>query len=319
MAKFYIIFCFLFCLHLSCNSTESGCIDPQAVNFDSSATDDDNSCIYDTIFTAPAGSVILSEQVKETSGLIFWDGFLWTMNDNSDTRLYYLDETTGEIAGDYRLSGVVNRDWEDLSQDEEYIYVGDIGNNRGNRKDLHILRIEKLSLKSDDPSIDTIWFKFSDQETFVPDGNNTEYDCEALVASADSLYLFTKQWVSGYTTQYVLPKTPGTYVAQKRSTFNVRGQVTGATLSENGDVLVMCGYSGLIQPFLFLFCDYPEDDFFEGSQTRVNISIPFLQVEGVTSRNGLDYYITNEGSSANQFLKIPQQLHLIDLKDFLEE
>jgi hypothetical protein len=41
---------------------------------------------------------------------------------------------------------VVNKDWEDFTR-HTYFYIGDFGNNvSGNRKDLHILRIEKESL-----------------------------------------------------------------------------------------------------------------------------------------------------------------------------
>ena len=320
MAKFCIIFCFLFCVQVSCNSSQPGCTDPLAANFDVSATEDDNSCISDTIFVAPEWTVVLSDQLSETSGLIFWDGFLWTINDDTDTRLYFFNAATGEIAGDYILPGVVNRDWEEISQDEDFIYIGDVGNNRGNRTDLHILRIEKLSLKSGDPSIDTIWFNFSDQQDFAPDGAmHTEFDCEAFVVTRDSIYLFTKQWISGLTTQYALQKIPGSYTAQKRNSFDVRGQVTGATLLENESVLVLCGYTGLMQPFLFLFYDYPEDDFFAGTQKQVNISIPFHQVEGVTTRNGMDYYISNEASGANQIVNLPQKLHHLDLSEFLGE
>ena len=58
---------------------------------------------------------------------------------------------------------VENSDWEEISQDDGYIYLGDFGNNTGDRTDLHILRVEKSSLKSGKPSIDTIWYTYSDQ------------------------------------------------------------------------------------------------------------------------------------------------------------
>ena len=308
----------LLSLQASCNSSQPGCTDPLAENFDSTATEEDHSCFYDTIYISPSWSVELSEQINETSGLIIWDEALWTINDNSDTRLYALDTTSGEIVADYLMPGVENRDWEEIAQDEDYVYVGDFGNNRGNRTDLHILRIEKLTLTSDDPSIDTIWFSFSDQQNFDPAGaQQTEFDCEAFVVSSDSIYLFTKQWLSGFTTQYSLSKHPGTYIAQKRSSFDTMGQVTGATFMEQEGLLILCGYAGLMQPFLYLFYDYQDYEFFSGVRQRVNISLPFHQVEGVTTSNGTGCYFSNESSTFNQIAKLPPKLHYIDLSEFL--
>jgi len=318
--KSIYLFFLLLCLPISCNSSLPGCTDPMAANFDSEATEDDNSCVYDTVYTNPEWTLELETQISETSGLIIWDGVFWTINDDSDTRLYALDTTTGEIINNYMLQGVVNRDWEEISQDENFIYVGDIGNNRGDRTDLHILRINKLSLLSGDPSIDTIWFSFSDQQSFMTaELNQTEFDCEAFVVSSDSIYIFTKQWLSGHTTQYVLPKLPGNYVAQKRAVFDSMGQVTGATFLEQEGLLILCGYAGLMQPFLFLFYDYQDDNFFSGIRKRVNITLPFHQVEAVVTSNGKSCYISNESSRINQMLRIPPKLHYIDLSEYLVE
>lgn len=320
MGKYRTILFFLFCLLVSCNSSQPGCTDPLANNFNSSDTEEDHSCIYDTVYVSPEWTMELSEQIRETSGLIFWDEVLWTINDNTDTRLYLLNTATAEIISNYLLPGVVNQDWEDIAQDEGFIYVGDFGNNSGNRSDLHILRIEKLSLQSGDPSIDTIWFTFSDQQNLVPSGfNQTEFDCEAFVVSSDSIYLFTKQWLSGFTTQYALLKLPGSYTAQKRNNFDTKGQITGASFLEQERVLVLCGYTGLMQPFLYLFYDYPGYAFFSGNQKRVNISLPFHQIEGVATSNGLEYYVSNESSGTSQIVKIPQKLHVIDLSEYLKE
>jgi hypothetical protein len=309
---------FLLLMPVSCNSGNSGCTDPQASNYDPSATVEDDSCIYEIVTLSPEWSIELSEMVNETSGLILWNGGLWTINDDTDPRLYKLDTLTGEVV-DYKwLWGVVNRDWEALAQDEDFIYVGDFGNNTGNREDLRILRIEKRSLDSGKPSIDSISFTFSDQEDFTGTGlNQTEFDCEALVVSADSIYLFTKQWQSAYTTQYVLPKVPGNHIARNRKSFDTQGQVTGATLLEQERVLVLCGYSGLMQPFMYLFFDYEEDNYFSGIQQRVNIALPFHQIEGIASDDGIRYYLSNERATAQSFINIPQKLHLIDLSEVL--
>jgi len=83
-------------------------------------------------------------------------------------------------------------------QDKDYLYVGDFGNNlNGNRTDLKILRIRKNSVLVNPLKIDTINFSYSNQTNFTPTGtNNTDFDCEAFIVASDSIYLFTKQWIS---------------------------------------------------------------------------------------------------------------------------
>ncbi len=301
-------------LHGSCNTTQQGSTDPPALNFSPSATEDDISCKYQIASVEPEWSLELDAQINETSGLIHWDGVLWTHNDDTDTRLYLLDPATAENVGNYDLPGVINQDWEEIAQDDDFIYVGDFGNNRGDRENLHILRADKTSLKSGQPSIDTIWFTYSDQQSLVSTGPyQTEFDCEAFIVSSDSIYLFSKQWLSGNTTLYVLPKLPGSHMARKRESFFVQGQVTGATWLEEERLLVLCGHTGLIQPFFYLFFDYFGNDFFSGDHMRVNLNLPFHQVEAVHTLDGLQYYITNEHFMLDSYLEIPQKLHKIDL------
>ncbi len=321
MSKFSFIFvCLSILILASCNTHTQDCTDPHANNFNSSASENDGSCTYNEVWLKPVKSIILPESLKETSGLLFWKGRLWTHNDDTDTHIYGLDTSSAAILEEYLLEGVENINWEDMDQDSEYIYLGDFGNNAsGNREDLHILRIQKSSLLSAKPLIDTIWFSYSDQIDLSPVGfNQTEFDCEALVVGSEYIYLFTKQWVSGYTTAYILSKQAGTHVAQKLDSFDISGLVTGAFYMESKHLLVLCAYTGVLQPFLYLLYDFQGDDFFGLNKRRVNLSIPFHQVEGISSLDGLTYYISNE-SYVKEPVNIPQKLHLIELHPYLED
>jgi len=297
-----------------------GCTDPLANNFDPSATINDGSCTYDPISISPSATMALSETISETSGLTFWDGYLWTHNDGGDTKLYGIDTSNADIKIDYLLHKVTNHNWEEISQDKEYLYIGDFGNNlAGNRTDLHLLRIEKNSLKSGNPIIDTIWYSYSDQYNFDPlDSNETNFDCEAFIVSEDSIYLFTKQWLSVQTSVYILPKIPGAFVAKKKATYNIQGLVSGASYFESSRLLVLCGYTGLLHPFLYLFYDFSGSDFFLGNKRRVTLSLPFHQVEGIASNNGLKYYITNESFVRQPLINSPQKAHILNLDELLK-
>lgn len=298
-----------------------GCTDPQANNTGPEAIANDGSCKYDPVFVGAGKTMALSAELSETSGLTFWDGLLWAHNDHGDPILYGIDSATAEISRTHLLPEVGIIDWEDVAQDGEYIYVGDFGNNAsGNRTDLHILRIFLASLLSGPPSIDTIWYTYSDQQDMNPlEPNQTEFDCEALVVSSSHIYLFTKQWLTGYTTVYALAKQPGRHVAQKKASHDLQGLVTGATLLESEHLLVLCGYTGILQPFLYLLYDYSEEDFFSGNKRRVNLLFPFLQVEGITTVDGLIYYLSNESFVLEPATNMPQKLHRIDLSALLAE
>jgi hypothetical protein len=316
LAAYLIGLAFLF--QGACNSSSSGCTDPHANNFDTTATYNDGSCTYEPVWVTPVKSVELTERLNEASGLIAWEGDLWTHVDNSDTRLYRLDPSTGETIGEYLLDGITNKDWEEISQDSDYLYLGDFGNNAsGNRTDLHILRIEKGSLLAGSPSIDTIWFTYSDQHNFDDTApNQTEFDCEAFIVFGNSIYLFTKQWITGNTTLYSLPKIPGSHIAGKISTFHVDGLITGAVGTESAGQVVLCGYTGLLQPFLCILNDYRENDFLSGNKRVVNLNLPFHQVEGIAKGNNYEYYLINEAFTLPSRDEVRPKLHLLDLALF---
>lgn len=297
-----------------------GCTDPLANNYNPAATINDGSCTYNATAVSPSASVNLVNILSETSGLIRWNNQLWTHNDNDDINLYALDTLNGTIKLTQPLAGATNIDWEEISQDSSFVYVGDFGNNQnGNRTDLKILKISKSSLLSGSPTIEIINFAYSNQFNFTPTGaNNTDFDCEAFVVSADSIFLFTKQWVSNKSSVYALSKQSGTHIAKYKSTYNVQGLVTGAVFKEVENLIALSGYSLSLQPFIYLLYDFRNRNFFGGNKRKISLSLPFHQVEGIATIDGLKYYITNE-KFFQQPISVTQKLHTLDLTEFLED
>ncbi len=307
---------------LSINSLQAqtcGCTDPPAINYNPSAMCNDGSCIYSPASVTPASGFSLEGALAETSGLIIWNNLLWTHNDNNDINLYALDTLDGTLIRSYPLNGTINNDWEDISHDNDYIYIGDFGNNQnGNRTNLKILKISKNSILQNSPAIETINFSYSDQTDFTPTGtNNTDFDCEAFIVSSDSIYLFTKQYISNQTSVYSLPKTPGTYTAKLLSAYDVEGLITGAAYLESKKLIVLCGYNTLLEPFLFLLYDFNAPEYFGGNKREITIPLPFHQVEGIATTDGLKYFITNEFVNLPLYGDIPQKLNILDLHPFL--
>ncbi len=296
----------------------NGCTDLEAKNYHPNAIINDGSCLYQKLKISPEFSILLNDSIHESSGLISWKKKLWTINDDSDTHIYSFD-FIGTHFKKHQLKNLKNKDWEALTQDSLHIYIGDFGNNvSGNRKDLHILKIEKQSLLENNPKIDTIAFSFEDQYNFDKlKSNKTNFDCETILASKDSLYLFTKEWSSRQTRLYVLPKKTGSYQAKFKSSLNVNGLITGGVLVEDKKLIVLCGYSKKLQPFLYLLYDFQNRDFFSGNKRKIKLALPFHQIEGITTDNGLQFYLTNENFQRKPFISVKQQLHKIDLSLYL--
>lgn len=296
----------------------SGCTDPLSKNYNPLATQNDGSCSYPRTRIKPVFSVQLNSVLKETSSLLLWNSLLWTSNDDRDTTLYGMD-ITGVIQKEIPLKKITNTEWEDTTQDSLYFYIGDFGNNvYGNRKDLHILRIEKESLLLDVQKIDTLSFSYSDQTDFSKSkSNTTNFDCEAFVVAGDSIYLFTKQWRQKRTSVYALPKTPGNHVAQLKESYNIKGLITGATYVPHKKTIALSGYSKRLSPFIYLLYDYNNSNFFSGNKRKIKIALPFHQVEAIATRDGLHYYLTNENFVRKPIINSPQQLHSFDLSAFL--
>lgn len=295
-----------------------GCTDRLALNYNASATLNDGSCLYNPANIKPMASLPLQGVLEETSGLILWNDLLWTHNDNLDTNIYSLDTVRGTIVNTHPLANVENTDWEEISQDNEYVYIGDFGNNYGNRKDLKILRISKSSLTSGSPVIDTIGFSYSSQTDFQPaEANQTDYDCEAFIVSDDSIYLFTKQWVSRGTSIYSLPKVPGQYLAKLKSGYDVKGLITGSVFIASKGIIVLTGYSRTLDPFFYLLYDFKGNDFFSGNKRKLEINLPSHQIEAIASSDGIKYYATNEHFSFPPLINVPQKIHIFNLSSYL--
>ncbi|MFP4288784.1 MAG: T9SS type A sorting domain-containing protein [Bacteroidales bacterium] len=314
----FVVIPFLLLLFAEVNGQNHGCTDTQASNYDPEATINDGSCQYPATSLSPVSSQQLPSEMVETSGLIFYKDRVWTHNDDTDIHLYAMNPFQVNDFDMYPLEGVENKDWEDIAHDQQFIYVGDFGNNsNGNRTDLRILRIDKNTLKTGIPTIDTIAFSYELQNNFDPTGgNNTDFDCEAMIVGNDSIFLFTKQWVSEKTALYALPKTPGEYTAKYLAEYDVNGLITGATYMEQQQLIALVGYSSTLNPFMVLLYDFENYNFFNANVRRFNISLPFHQVEGITTHDGLSFFISNERFSMSPLI-IPQKLHEFDLTEYL--
>ena len=296
-----------------------GCTDPYALNYSPTANSNDGSCIYAPINVSVDTSLLLPGSLIESSGLMWWNNQLYSQNDSNDSLLYIINPATASITDSIRLSHVLNIDWEEIQQDSAYIFVGDIGNNAsGNRQDLHFLRIWKDSLFSNHLRIDTLYFRYATQNNFTAAGpNNTDFDCEAFLVIKDSIYLFTKEWKSEKCHIYRIYKYADSAIAILIDSLDVKGLITGASYLPNPNRIVLCGYSSLLQPFLFLDYQFIGNNFSMGCKRKVGLNLPFHQVEAITACDSTCFYLSNEYFTRS-IITTPQQLHRLNLDSLLK-
>lgn len=255
----------------------------------------------------------LDDRVEETSGLIYFRGEIWTLNDSGGfAEIYRLDAKTGNVVQVIALKDVENIDFEDMTQDDDYIYIGDIGNNFGNRKNLVVYKLDKRDIpKRQDAKVqvEAIHFNYADQKSFPFLMRRNNYDCEAIASYSDHLLLFTKNWENSKTKMYVLPKTPGNYTLDIAYTFPSNGLITAAEFNKEDGMLSLLGYEDFM-PFVWFFWDYEDNDFFNGQSRRFNLeNIHGAQTEGICFNHKGDVFISSESSYFPQRLyKIPSEI-----------
>ena len=243
----------------------------------------------------------LPAKVDESSGIIHWNGNIWTHNDSKkQAALFEVNPVNGKLITTLPIATLSNEDWEEVAQDEQHIYIGDFGNNKGTRKNLKIFKIAKQEILTTKAvqRVDTIQFTYPDQTNFEGPTHAHNYDCEAMIAVGDSLYLFTKNFKDQHSRLYSLPKTSGKHAAQLKGRLDTQGTITGAGINQTDRVVGLTGYfydNGRFLPFVWWLWDYPEQDFFSGKKQRINL--PYhVQVEGICYDKDGQFFLSSESS-----------------------
>ena len=295
---------------------QQGCTDPQANNYDVNAIENDGTCMYLPTSYVLTEIVQLPNNLDEVSGAAFMAENLWVHEDaGNEDRIYQIDSLTGVANHLLTISNADNYDWEDMTEDETHVYIGDFGNNDGNRTNLRIYKFSKNELSGNVAIPEVIEFSFSDQTDFSVNNNNNNFDCEALFVFEDSIHLFSKNWVDFKTRHYVLPTTPGEFVAQVKDSLEVQAQITSADINDDG-VVVLLGYNVATGENLFwLLFDYPGNQFFKGNKRKISLgnALNNSQTEGVAFRDQYTGYVVSE-----KFSLLPQKLLQFNMQSYLD-
>ncbi len=300
MKKLYLNLIILF--SISANA-QLGCTDINANNYNASATTNNGSCTYNASTQVVTEIGNLVPTVLESSGIIYDSGFIFTHNDSGNPSKFYKNNaTTGALLQTIDITNFTNDDWEDIASDNDYIYIGDFGNNLGSRTNLRILRVSKSQFINSTASnvnvtADAINFSYADQTSFVANQLNN-FDCESMISIGNFLYLFTKNRIDGQTKVYKVSKTPGTYSLTILSTYNVAGLLSGADYNAVTNEIALIGYlpPNAKSSFIYYLNDFTGDQFFSGNVRRVEIGSPnnAWQTEGICYKNSNELFISCE-------------------------
>ena len=266
----------------------------------------------------------LPATLNETSGLVYFNSQLWTINDGgNEAALYRVDTAGGKVMRKVTVINAANTDWESITQDDSCIYIGDFGNNYGSRKNLQILKIAKhdlLNPVNDAVKAGVISFTYADQVDFSPRLNQTNFDCEAFFFHDDTLHLFSKNWSDQQTRHYVLPADTGTYTACLTETFNANGLITDAAISREGEI-VLLGYKNgggkSWKCFLWVFSNNGSNRLGAGKPVRIGLgsALKLGQSEGLAFGNGHRLWISSESISPGG-IQLPSKLFRADVSSF---
>ena len=291
MIKTHLILLILFALH-SCNEK-----DEEPKMSISAPSQEVFKVNLDTIHEA------FDTRVQETSGIMKVKDTYWTHNDSGgEPNLYQIDMKTGDLLRTVSINGVKNDDWEEISTDGEYFYIGNFGNNLGQRDNLEIYKgeIDDLLL-NDSVDVEKIQFSYNDQSQFY-DGYGHNHDCEAMIVHEDNIYLFSKNWLDRRCKMYKVPTKPGTYKLDMVSDFNCNGTITGAAISPDHKELILLGYMPIprkgFDPFVWKISDWEGDDFLSGEKRRYDFYIR-RQMEAVLYDNSNTLIISAEDENGS--------------------
>lgn len=260
---------------------------------------------------------LLDKELKEISGITSIGDNLWVITDKPKARVFKLD-AGGDLLQTVNVSNVEATDVEAVASDSNYIYLGDVGDNIGDRIERKIIKISNGSIPEGSEvqvTAEMIEFTFPNEE-LTDNKKQNNFDCESLLSFRDSLYVFTKDREDKETKLYVIPKTPGKYTARYISTFNSEGLVTDAAINKLNNEVALIGYhKGHAYPFIYLFSNFDGNNFFSGEVEKIDLADKKWdwQLEGITFNSKNMVYFACEGTE-----QVPATFYGINRNDIFK-
>ena len=234
---------------------------------------------------------LLPLKINETSGLEYYGDNFLTHNDSGGKTILYEFNKGGKIVYEYTINDCgVNNDWEDITADNENIYVANSGNNYGTRQNLAVLILDK---ESDFECTGQIQFKYKNQVNFE-NRNRHPYDSEGIISVGDELILFSKDRENLMTELYSLPKIPGSYEIEPIHSYPVNSLITGADYNDKLKLVALVGYDFNWNQYFYKISNFDLSNLGQTVIEKFKIPVGKAQIEAVKIIDESSFWITSE-------------------------
>tara|TARA_B100000212_G_scaffold332954_1_gene301776 strand:- start:953 stop:1780 length:828 start_codon:yes stop_codon:yes gene_type:complete len=234
---------------------------------------------------------LLPLKINETSGLEYYGDNFLTHNDSGGKTILYEFNKGGKIVYEYTINDCgVNNDWEDITADNENIYVANSGNNYGTRQNLAVLILDK---ENDFECTGQIQFKYKNQVNFE-NRNRHPYDSEGIISVGDELILFSKDRENLMTELYSLPKIPGSYEIEPIHSYPVNSLITGADYNDKLKLVALVGYDFNWNQYFYKISNFNLSNMDQSVIEKFKIPVGKAQIEAVKIIDESSFWITSE-------------------------
>lgn len=252
-------------------------------------------CLKLTVAQTIENVVELPVEVDETSGLEYFEGNFLTHNDSGGKPILYLFSEAGELLENYLIPNAKNKDWEDLTRDEDLIYISDTGNNNGSRKKLKILMVDP---NKNFDLVGEIKIKYKNQKNFEKRKKHP-YDVEAIAALPKSLVLFSKNRKTFTTELYFIPKKEGSYSLKPKRSLPVNSLITGADYNDLLKLFALVAYNKQGEQFIYTLPNFNSKKLEELQFIKHKIPVDRAQIEAIKIIDQDTFWVTSEAKGKN--------------------
>lgn len=202
------------------------------------------------------------------------------------------------------IDGAANSDWEDITLDNDTLYIADLGNNGNARRDLAIYTLPEPNPEATQRAhvLKRLPVAYPDQSAF-PDPARWHFDCEAVFVYNGRLHVVTKHRAPGKINTpetganlYRLdsPAADRVNVLKKLDTApDLGGWVTGANVSPDNKTLAVLCQAPVASVWLFDLGRTSGDRLLSGRARRLILSNA-QQCEAVCFADNETLLVTNE-------------------------
>lgn len=260
--------------------------------------------------SSPSGEQF-DRRVREPSGVVASRAhadIFWAHGDSGRKARLYAVDRQGALVAELDVTNAKNIDWEDITIDDaNNLWIGDIGNNDSDRRNLAVHRIPEPDPRAGLESIavdHSVHFTYPDQDDFSDDRG--PFDAESLFWWEGALWLSTKHRRDTLTVAYRFPRVDvdevvlervaewdlGTELGEGYPASKFPGMATGADVSRDMKKLALLSYDAV-----FVFELAAGQGPYAGNVHRIAFDPTYVdQVEAVTW-DGEQLMVVNEAGA----------------------